>query len=102
MSPRDYQPMNNTEARLWAAALNDPSPDNLHALLSAEFHTQNGIPTDPRSHSLFFVPRTGAVLAWLGGIAGSALFTYGVSHGSVSFWVVGVVLAVIPAYIAFR
>lgn len=39
--------------------------DYINSMLPPEFHTQNSIPTDPHTHSLFFVSRTRAVVAYL-------------------------------------
>ncbi len=77
--------------------------DEMNAMLSEEFHTKNGIPTDRRTHNLFFVTRTRAVVVWFFGIVGAATCGYmaGVSqwHGSkfqAFIFFIGVMLCVLP------
>jgi hypothetical protein len=73
--------------------------DGINALLPEEFHTKNGIPTDPDTHSLFYVSRTKAVLVyWLALGAGIAV-CYGFSHPSFPLIVLGVIAGIVPAYL---
>jgi hypothetical protein len=54
--------------------------DFINSLLPKEFHTANGIPTDPQTHSLFFIGRIKAVMAYFIAFGAGIAVTYSVMH----------------------
>lgn len=52
--------------------------DRINSLLTSEFHTVNGIPTDPHTHDLFFVSRVKAAIATCASLLAGAAVACGI------------------------
>src|ERR1700739_3638417 len=79
--------------------------DEINNMLDEEFHTSNGIPTDPNTHKLFYVSRVSSTIMWLLGVIGGVLTGYTVGraqgHGSttqVILFLLGLALILAPAH----